>query len=79
MRSLNLDPVLYLQMEISRLYRKRHNMSITDFVELGKQVDILGFLERGYEPFHLTGEEGILDEVDSYVDAWKSGKSQQSA
>ena len=31
------------------------------------QKDILGFLRLGYEPFHLTGNEGILEELDSYV------------
>jgi hypothetical protein len=27
---------------------------------------LLGFIEIGYESFHLTGEEGILDEMDDY-------------
>jgi hypothetical protein len=72
MRSVNLNPVLYLQMEIARLYRQRHNIDMADFVELDGKYDILGYLELGYEPFHLTGEEGILDEIDQYIAARES-------
>jgi hypothetical protein len=61
------DPVLYMQAQISRLYRERHKMSIHDFNVLDSEYNILGFIEIGYEPFHLTGEEGILDEVDDYI------------
>jgi hypothetical protein len=60
------DPVLLMQAHIARLYRQRHNMGIREFLDLDRKVDILGFIEIGYEPFHLTGDEGILDEVDAY-------------
>ena len=46
---------------------ERHNLSPEDFLTLDNQKDILGFLRMGYEPFHLTGDEGILDELDTYV------------
>jgi hypothetical protein len=62
------DPVLFMQAQIARLFRERHNMSIRDFNELDRKVNILRFIEIGYEPFHLTGEEGILDEVDDYCE-----------
>jgi hypothetical protein len=61
-----INPVLFMQAQISRLYCKRHNMSTDDFLKLDRQTDILGFIETGYEPFHLMGEEGILDEIDDY-------------
>jgi hypothetical protein len=61
-----IDPVATMQTQIARLYRQRHNMSIREFLELDRKVNILGYIERGYEPFHLTGEEGILNEVDEY-------------
>ena len=28
---------------------------------------MLGFLRDGYEPFHLTGAEGVLREVEDYI------------
>ena len=61
-----IDPVAAMQTHIARLYRKRHNLGIREFLDLDRKVDILGFIEIGYEPFHLTGDEGILDEIDGY-------------
>ncbi|MDR1246024.1 MAG: DUF3791 domain-containing protein [Clostridiales Family XIII bacterium] len=58
------DPVLFMQAQISRLYRERHGLCIHEFNDLDRKVNILGFIEIGYEPFHLTGDEGKLDEVD---------------
>ena len=45
----------------------RHNLTPLQFVERDKQYHILHFLEIGYEPFHLTGDEGVLDELDAIV------------
>ena len=64
---MGLNQVLYLQTEITRLYMKRHNLEPSEFLELDKKYGILEFLETGYEPFHLTGPEGVLDELDSFV------------
>jgi len=36
-------------------------------LELDERSDLLGFLEDGYEPFHLTGVDGIMDEVEQYI------------
>jgi hypothetical protein len=41
-------------------------MSFEEFNELNRKINILQFIEIGYEPFHLTGEEGILDEIDDF-------------
>ena len=64
-----IDPVAVMQTQIARLYCQRHNMNIREFLDLDRKVDILGYIELGYEPFHLTGEEGILDELDEYCRA----------
>ena len=66
-RNALIDPVAFLQAHISRLFMERHEMSVKDFLVLDAKIDILGFLRLGYEPFHLTGDEGILDELDAYV------------
>jgi hypothetical protein len=50
-----LNQVLFLQAEITHLYMKKHKLTPRQFLELDKKYDILGFLETGYEPFHLTG------------------------
>ena len=63
-----LNQVLYLQAEISHLYMRRRNISPADFIEQDKKYDILKFLETGYEPFHLTGPEGVLNELEDYLE-----------
>ena len=64
---MGLNQVLYLQTEIARLYMKRHDLSPGKFLELDRKYGILEFLETGYEPFHLTGPEGVLSEVEDYL------------
>ena len=66
-RSTLINPVVFLQIHISRLFMERHGLTPKDFLVLDAQKDILGFLRLGYEPFHLTGDEGILEELDAYV------------
>jgi hypothetical protein len=61
-----IDPIAAMQTQMTTLYRKRHNLSIKEFLDIDRKVDILGYIELCYEPFHLTGEEGILDEIDEY-------------
>ena len=66
-RNTLVNPVAFLQVSISRLFMERHGLSPEEFLALDAQKDILGFLRLGYEPFHLTGDEGILEELDYYV------------
>ena len=54
---------------------RRHNLTPQQFVERDKQYHILHFLEVGYEPFHLTGDEGVLDEIDAIVAEQQAVKS----
>jgi hypothetical protein len=63
----NFDHVLYMQIRVANLYRKAHQMTIDDFLKLDRRTDLLPFVADAYEPFHLTGDLGILEEVDDYV------------
>jgi hypothetical protein len=36
-------------------------------LELDRRTDLLSFIAVAYEPFHLTVDPGILEEVDDYV------------
>jgi hypothetical protein len=63
----NFDQVLYMQIRVANLYRNAHNMSIGDFIKLDRKTDLLPFVADAYEPFHLTGDPGIVEEVDDYV------------
>jgi len=66
-RTTLINPIAYLQIHIARLFMVRHDLSIETFLAMNAEKDILGFLKLGYEPFHLTGDDGILDELDEYV------------
>jgi hypothetical protein len=63
----NFDHVLYMQIRVANLYRKAQNMSVGDFLKLDRETDLLPFVADAYELFHLTGDPGILEEVDEYV------------
>jgi|GEM_PF-2773757 len=43
------------------------NLKPADFVDLYSKYKILRFIEDGYEPFHLTDTQGVMDEVDDYI------------
>ena len=62
-----IDPVVFLQAHFCILFMERHKLPPQEFLALQKKKDILGFLRSGYEPFHLTGDEGVLEEMDAYV------------
>ncbi|MDR0523713.1 MAG: DUF3791 domain-containing protein [Candidatus Methanoplasma sp.] len=74
---LDLDLVAYMQAEAGRAYMRRHGLKPSEFVKLDERYDILGFIEAGYGVFHMTGIEGVLDEIDDYVE-FKRGREARS-
>jgi len=62
-----IDPIVFLQTHFARAFMARHGLTAQEFLALDKDKDIIGFLRIGYEPFHLTGDEGVLEELDAYV------------
>ncbi|GHV50838.1 hypothetical protein FACS1894216_03740 [Synergistales bacterium] len=62
-----LDQETYLQVLISNLYIRKHGITPQEFVRIDDKRDVLGFLRDGYEPFHLTGEQGVLREAEDYI------------
>jgi hypothetical protein len=62
-----MDQILFMQTGIANMYMKKHKLTPDEFLKLDKKLDILGFIREGYEPFHLMGDKGILNEVEEYV------------
>jgi len=62
-----VNPIIFLQVHYARLFMERHNLTPEQFLDLDKKKDIIGFLRECYEPFHLTGDEGVLEELDNYI------------
>ena len=65
--TLKLNQVAHLQTEVAHAYMRRRKLKPADFVDLDREYGILLFIENGYEPFHLTGTQGVIDELDDYV------------
>jgi len=63
----HLDDVLFLQVMIANLYIRTHGITPKEFADMDSEMDILGFLRDGYEPFHLTGPQGVLQEVEDFI------------
>jgi hypothetical protein len=64
---MGLNHIAHLQTEIAHLYMRRHNLTPAQFLEADEKFGILHFIESGYEPFHVTGSEGVLREVEDYI------------
>jgi len=62
-----VNQILFLQIEIVNEYMRRYNISLDEFIKLDDKYAILEFIEDGYEPLHLTGNEGILEEIHEYI------------
>lgn len=69
---------LFLQVEIAHLYMQRHNLTPEQFVEHDREYGILDFLQTGYEPYHLTGAEGVVDEIDEIVAEQQAAKAAET-
>ena len=64
---MKLNQVAHLQTEIAHTYMRERNLKPADFIELDSKYGILRFIANGYDPFHLTGTQGVIDEVEDYV------------
>ena len=62
-----INQEIYLQFLVANQYMRKHRLTPQEFLKLDEKSDLLGFLEDGYEPLHLTGVDGIMDEVENYI------------
>jgi len=46
---------------------KRWRISTERFLELDLKYNIMRLLRIGYEMYHLTGEEGIAEDIEEYI------------
>ena len=45
----------------------RWKVSVERFLELDEKHNIMRLLLIGYETYHLTGEEGIAQDIEEYI------------
>ncbi|GHU39039.1 hypothetical protein FACS1894105_13570 [Clostridia bacterium] len=64
---MKINQAAYLQAEIANAYMRKNKLKPADFVDLDRKYGILRFIEIGYESFHLTGTQGVVDEIEGYI------------
>jgi len=69
--------VAYFQAGIALQFMRRHNLTPLQFVEMDKKYKLLHILEVGYEPYHLMGDEGVLEELDVIVEEQRAANSDE--
>ncbi|MDR2653089.1 MAG: type V CRISPR-associated protein Cas12a/Cpf1 [Prevotellaceae bacterium] len=47
---------------------KKQNLTVQEFLELDKKFNLLDFITVSYEPFHLMGNQGILNEIQKWIE-----------
>jgi len=57
----------YLMVCMADYLMARWNKTINEFLDIDEKYGILEFLILCYEPFHLTGEAGIAEEVELFI------------
>ena len=62
------DAVLNMQITLIPILAKSWNMSYLQISELLKKFDILNYIDICYEEFNSTGNQGILDELEEYIE-----------
>jgi len=65
--AMPLNQVAHLQTEVAHAYMRQHGLKPAEFVDLDNKYDILRFIEISYEPFHLTGTQGVVEEIEEYI------------
>jgi hypothetical protein len=76
---VKLNQVAHLLTEIVHAYMRERNINIAEFIDLDRRYNIIRFIETGYEPFHLTGTQGVIDEVDDYIHLQRDNTMQNRA
>ena len=61
------DKIIDMQVRIAELLMEKWSKTPQEFIELDKKYSILEYIRVGYEPFHLTGDKGIVAEVEAFV------------
>jgi len=56
-----------MQAHIARLFIELRKITMEEFLMLDAKYDLLGFLSRHYELLHLMGDDGIIEELDLYI------------
>ena len=62
------DSIIYLQVSISGFLINKWGITPGKFVDLDQKYRILWYIRLCYQPFHLTGDEGIAEDIEKFIE-----------
>ena len=63
-----VDPVVV----VVDLFKKRHNLSSDEFIELNARYSVLDFISENCELPYGAGNEKILEDIQEYIEKQKN-------
>lgn len=61
------DSIIDMQVGISTLLMKKWKKTPKEFIELDEKYQILWYIRICYDNFHLTGDDGIVEEIEEFI------------
>ncbi|MDR0991394.1 MAG: DUF3791 domain-containing protein [Ruminococcus sp.] len=62
-----VNRITHLQTEIAHLYMRRNGLTPAEFIAEDDKYGILRFIASGYEPFHVTGSDSVVEELENFI------------
>lgn len=69
MSDKRLNNTIFLMYLVTENYRKKHDLSIEEFIELDKKYDIINYVAECPDIFDPMSNEEMVKEIDDYVSA----------
>ncbi len=57
------EEITFMQTRLIRLASEEWNLPIEKIVDLFRNADVFGYIEKGYGIFHCEGDEAVLEDV----------------
>jgi hypothetical protein len=62
-----VDPIVV----VVELFKERYDLSSEEFIELNARYSVLDFIAEVCESFCRTGNEGIIEDIQNYIEKQK--------
>ncbi len=60
--------ITFMQTRLIRLAAEEWHLPLVKIIQLFKETDVLGYIEKGYGIFHCEGDEAVLEDVADYLE-----------
>lgn len=67
MSEKRLNNTIFLMYLVTENYRKKHNMSVEEFLDYDKKYDIINYVAECPDIFDPMSDEEMVKEVEDYV------------